>query len=81
MQIIIAALLNSKCSQINITQNGSTECGPYDIAMVACLAFREDPTNMIFDQVMLRSHLGECFMKGHLQPFQRLKTKNNTKSY
>ena len=52
--------------------------GLYSIAMMACLAFGEDPTTMVFDQAMLRSHLGECFMKGRLQPFLTIKKRRKT---
>ena len=31
------------------------------------------------DQAMLRSHLGECFMKGHLQPFLTIKNEEKQK--
>ena len=34
---------------------------------------------MVFDQAMLRSHLGECFMKGHLQPFLTIKNEEKQK--
>ena len=59
-------------------QNGSTECGLYAIATMTCLAFAEDPTTVVFDQAMLRSHLGECFMKGRLQPFPTIKKRRIT---
>ena len=39
-------------------QYGSTECGFYAIATMVCLAFRNDPTTVVFDQSMLKSHLG-----------------------
>jgi len=84
-QLVTAALLNSKDSHINISmmnmakQHGSTECRLYAIATMVCLAFGEDPTAIVFDQSMLRSHLGECFTKKCLKPFPLIKTTNHAK--
>ena len=83
-QTVIAALLNSEHSHINIymmnmaKQHGSTECGLYAIATLVCLAFGEDPTTVVFGQAMLRSHLGECFMKRHLELFPIIKKRRIT---
>lgn len=83
-QTVIAALLNSEHSHINILmmnmakQCGSTECGLYAIATLVCLAFGEDPTTVVFDQAMMRSHLGECFMKKHLELFPIIKKRRIT---
>ena len=54
-------------------QYGGTECGLYAIATMVCLAFGDDPTTVVFDQSMLRSHLGECYTKKHLEPFPVIK--------
>ena len=78
-QIVIAALLKSKCFHISMhmmnmaKQYGGTECGLYAIATMVCLAFGDDPTTVVFDQSMLRSHLGECYTKKHLEPFPVIK--------
>ena len=51
-QIVIAALLKSKCSHISMhminiaKQYGGTECGLYAIATMVCLAFGDDPTTV-----------------------------------
>ena len=55
-------------------QYGSTECGLYAIATMVCPAFGNDPTTVVFDQSMLRSHLGECYIK-RLEPFPVIKKK------
>ena len=63
-------------------QHGSTVCGLYAIATLVCLAFGEDPTTVVFDQDMLRSHLGECFMNKGLELFPVIKKRrNSTKDY
>ena len=71
--------VKEKCSHISMhmikmaKQYGGTECGLYAIATMGCLAFGDDPTTVVFDQSMLRSHLGECYTKKHLEPFLVIK--------
>ena len=74
-QTVIPALINSKSSHVKMKlinvakQSGGTECGLYAIAIITCLAYREDPTCVVFDKAMLRPYLVECFEKKCLQLF------------
>lgn len=78
-EIVIARYFHSENSHIvmkfvNIAmQNGSTECGLYAIANMTALAFGQDPALLVFNQNSLRTHLGECFEAGYIQPFPAVK--------
>ena len=56
-------------------QTGSTECGLYAIAYMTALAHGQDPAMIVFDQISLRRHLGECFENGYLEPFPLIKNR------
>jgi len=61
---------NIKINMMNVAkQKGSTDCGLYAIATLTCLAFGNDPTEVIFDQVALRPHLIQCLEKGFIDCF------------
>jgi len=78
-ETVIARYLHSKNSHIvmkfvNIAmQCGSTECGLYAITIMTALAFGQDPALLVFDQISLRTHLGECFQTGYIQLFPTVK--------
>ena len=41
-------------------QNGGMDCGLFAIAMAASLCKNKDPTKLVYDQKMMRTHLLEC---------------------
>ena len=60
---------------VTTTQSGSSECGLYALAICTALAFGHDPTQVIFNQEDMRSHLVECFQRKNMEPFPVLKRK------
>ena len=42
-------------------QKGSTDCGPFAIAVMTSLAHKEDPSTAKYDQNKMRQHLMDCF--------------------
>ena len=74
-QIVITKYLRSQSSSIKMkvvnvaVQKGSTDCGLYAIAMMTSIAYKEDPTHVVYNQQDLRLHLKQCFDKGILTKF------------
>ena len=42
-------------------QEGSRDCGVFAIAFATAIAYRKDPSHLIFNQVEMRKHLLACF--------------------
>lgn len=61
-------------------QSGSCDCGLYAIAFGTAVAFADDPTNCLFDQVMMRSHLYSCLEAGRMKMFPHKKIQPNRKN-
>ena len=60
-------------------QRGARDCGLFAIANCLELALGRDPTDVIFDQSQMRSHLAACFEKELLTPFPRRATRSSLK--
>ena len=55
---------------INVqTQQGTSDCGLFALAMAADLCRDIDPVNVAYDQESMRPHLEECYAKSHFSPF------------
>ena len=74
-QTVIAKYIRSQSKSVKIkvinvaTQKGKTEYGLYAVAMMTCIAYKEDPVNVVYSQANLRIHLQQCFEKGFLEKF------------
>ena len=68
-------ILNSFESTITInvidvqTQQGTSDCGVFALAMAADLCRDLDPATVSYHQEKMRSHLKQCYEKSHLSPF------------
>ena len=51
-------------------QTGAVDCSLYAMAVATCLAFKNDPTGVIFDQGKLRAHFFLCMEAGKITYFQ-----------
>ena len=60
--------------QIAHKQLGGVDCGLFAIAYAVELAFGEDPSNVVYDQVRMRTHLSKALVDGHIKPFPRHRT-------
>ena len=47
-------------------QKGSKDCGVFAIAIATSLSFGLCPTNLLFRQDLMRSHLVNCFNKNNV---------------
>ncbi len=56
-------------------QSGSTDCGLYAIAILTALAYSMDPSNLIFHQEDMRTHLVNCLKTKRMIPFPTMKTR------
>ena len=50
-------------------QVGSNDCGLFAIAIATALAYKTDPTYLIFMQDEMRAHLADCIVQQKLTPF------------
>lgn len=54
-------------------QTGVVDCSLYAIATATCLAFKNDPTGVVFDQEELRTHFALCMESGKITLFPTCK--------
>ena len=52
-------------------QQGSKDCGLFAIAIMASLAFNENPSCVLYKQNHLRTHLLDCFTNKRFTPFPK----------
>ena len=59
------------CNPEMQAQIGGTDCGLFVIVHMTSIAYRDDPSVISYDQIKMRDHLIECFIKGNgsLFPF------------
>ena len=83
--VTIANLLhcsNDKSFTANIMsmykQTGVVDCVLYAMAVATCLAFKSDPTTVIFHQPELRNHYAICMEKGKVTLFPTAKKRRRT---
>ena len=77
----IACLLASEEPELQLNymnvmmQSGTSECGVFAIAFATALAYGENPTQYLFDQSEMRSHLTTCLERGQMTmfPFKKLR--------
>ena len=51
-------------------QTGASDCGLFAIVTAThALCHRIPPSNVVWDQATMQSHLCECFEKGKMTPF------------
>ena len=71
----IATFIHCQASSFTICgigcqkQSGSRDCGLYATATATQLCHGELPGSVVWDQMLMRSHLLECFEGGELVPF------------
>ena len=52
-------------------QNNGVDCGVFAIAFAVSLAFKEDPTLIVYNIGEMRNHLVDCIENGRMTPFPK----------
>ena len=53
------------------------DCGLYSITFATSLAAGEDPSTIVYDSELLRSHFIECLSEKNIQPFPKSGIRRN----
>ena len=73
----LASMLQCDQPEIHIViqsvqqQNNVVDCGVFAIAFTTSLAYGEDPSDIIYDQTVLRSHFLKCLKQEKMETFSR----------
>ncbi|KAI8480406.1 hypothetical protein Bbelb_418640, partial [Branchiostoma belcheri] len=65
-------VLTVKVPRVQLQESGST-CGLFAIAWAVDIAMGTDVTQVRYNESKMRAHLLDCFERGHLSPFPRVR--------